>query len=139
MSLTFGTPGRFTPPADRAVELARRAEAEGFDAVWWPWRVMGWTPDSVWTEDLTPLAAHQRSPHVHFDPLVMMGAAGAATERIRVGVCVTDAIHRHPALLAQEALTVDHLARGRSILGLGAGERMNVTPYGLEWDKPVGK
>jgi phthiodiolone/phenolphthiodiolone dimycocerosates ketoreductase len=139
MPLTFGTPGRFTPPADRALEFARRAEADGFDAVWWPWRVMGWTPDSMWSEDLTPLAAQQRSPHVHFDPLVMMGAAGAATERIRVGVCVTDAIYRHPALLAQEALTVDHLAGGRSILGLGAGERMNVTPYGLDWDKPVGR
>jgi phthiodiolone/phenolphthiodiolone dimycocerosates ketoreductase len=76
---------------------------------------------------------------VYFDPLVMMGAAGAATERIRVGVCVTDTIHRHPAMLAQETLTADHLAEGRAVLGLGSGERMNVEPYGVEWHKPVGR
>ena len=45
------------PPADRAVENAKRAEAKGYDAVWWPCHLMGWHPDSVWTEDLTPLAA----------------------------------------------------------------------------------
>ena len=100
---------------------------------------MGWIPDSVWTEDMTALVKYQANPHVHFDPLTMMGAAGAATERIRVGVNVTDTIRRHPAMLAQAALTVDHLARGRSILGLGSGERMNVVPYGIEWRKPVGR
>ena len=127
------------PPASKAVEFAQQAEADGFDAIWWPWHLMGWIPDSVWTDDMTALANYQSSPHVYFDPLVMMGAAGAATERIKVGVCVTDTIHRHPAMLAQEALTVDHLAEGRSILGLGSGERMNVSPYGLEWEKPVGR
>lgn len=127
------------PPASRAVELAQRAEADGFDAIWWPCHLMGWIPDSVWTPEITALAVHQPNPHVHFDPLMMMGAVGAATERIRVGVSVTDTIRRHPAMLAQESLTVDHLARGRSILGLGSGERLNVVPYGIEWSKPVGR
>jgi phthiodiolone/phenolphthiodiolone dimycocerosates ketoreductase len=139
MRVTLGVPGQIMPPASRAIELARRAEADGFDAVWWPCHLMGWHPDSVWTEDLTPLAAVQPNPHVYFEPLTMMGAVGAATERIRVGVAVTDLIRRHPAMLAQQALTVDHLARGRSILGLGSGERLNVTPYGIEWRKPVGR
>jgi phthiodiolone/phenolphthiodiolone dimycocerosates ketoreductase len=127
------------PPASKAIEFAQQAEADGFDTIWWPWHLMGWVPDAVWNEDFTELANFQSNPHLFFDPLIMMGAAGAATERIRVGVCVTDTIHRHPAMLAQESLTVDHLARGRSILGLGSGERMNVTPYGLEWEKPVGR
>jgi phthiodiolone/phenolphthiodiolone dimycocerosates ketoreductase len=127
------------PPASKAIEFAQQAEADGFDAIWWPWHLMGWVPDAVWNEDFTELANFQSNPHLFFDPLIMMGAAGAATERIRVGVCVTDTIHRHPGMLAQESLTVDHLARGRSILGLGSGERMNVTPYGLEWEKPVGR
>src|SRR6202012_5595648 len=85
------------------------------------------------------LAAYQSNPHVHLDPLMMMGAAGAATERIRVGVGVTDTMRRHPAVLAQAALTADHLARGRAILGLGSGERMNITPYGIEGAGPVGR
>ena len=139
MSVTIGVPGQIMPPARRAIELAQRAEADGFDAVWWPCHLMGWHPDSVWTEDLTPLASVQRSPHVYFEPLTMMGAIGAVTERIRVGVAVTDVIRRHPAMLAQQALTVDHLARGRAILGLGSGERLNVTPYGIDWRRPVGR
>ena len=83
---------------------------------------MGWHPDSVWTEDLTPLAAVQPNPHTYFDPLLMMGAVGAATDRIRVGSVVTDLIRRNPAMVAQQMLTLDHLTRGRAILGLGSGE-----------------
>jgi phthiodiolone/phenolphthiodiolone dimycocerosates ketoreductase len=139
MEVTVGVPGRIIPPASKAVELAQKAEADGFDAMWWPDHLMGWLPDSMWTPETTPLAESQPNPHIHFDPLVMMGAAGAATERLRVGVCVTDTIRRHPAMLAMEALTVSHLAQGRAILGLGSGERMNVVPYGIEWRKPVSR
>jgi phthiodiolone/phenolphthiodiolone dimycocerosates ketoreductase len=139
MRVTLGAPGRIMPPADKAIEFAQRAEADGFDAIWWPCHLMGWLPDSTWTPDWTELAKYQENPHVHFDPLIMMGAAGAATSKIRVGVCVTDTIRRHPAMLAQAAVTVDHLSQGRAILGLGSGERMNVTPYGMDFDKPVGK
>ncbi len=139
MRVTLGAPGRIIPPAAKAIELAQRAEADGFDAMWWPCHLMGWIPDSVWTEDMTPLAGFQENPHIHFDPLMMMGAAGAATEKINLGVSVTDTIRRHPAMLAQAALTADHLSSGRAILGLGSGERMNVTPYGIEWSKPVGR
>lgn len=137
--VTLGAPGRIMPPAGKAIEFAQRAERDGFDAIWWPCHLMGWIPDSVWTEDMTELARYQDSPHVHLDPLIMMGAAGAATTTIRVGMCVTDTIRRHPAMLAQAALTVDHLAGGRAIIGLGSGERMNITPYGMEWSKPVGR
>jgi phthiodiolone/phenolphthiodiolone dimycocerosates ketoreductase len=139
MRVTLGAPGRIMPPAAKAVEFAQRAEADGFDAIWWPCHLMGWIPDSVWTEDMTELARYQDNPHVHFDPLMMMGAAGAATKSIKVGVCVTDTVRRHPAMLAQAALTADHLSSGRAILGLGSGERMNVTPYGMDFDKPVGR
>ena len=138
--MTLGAPGRIMPPAAKAIEFAQRAEADGFDAIWWPCHLMGWTPDSVWTEELhRARQATSRTRTTYFDPLMMMGAAGAATGRIKVGVCVTDTIRRHPAMLAQEALTVDHLAGGRAILGLGSGERMNVAPYGMEWHKPVGR
>jgi phthiodiolone/phenolphthiodiolone dimycocerosates ketoreductase len=137
--VTLGAPGRIMPPAGKAIEFAQRAEQDGFDAIWWPCHLMGWVPDSVWTEDWTELARYQPNPHEYFDPLMMMGAAGAATERIKVGVCVTDTIRRHPAMLAQAMLTADHLSGGRAILGLGSGERMNVQPYGMEWHKPVGR
>jgi phthiodiolone/phenolphthiodiolone dimycocerosates ketoreductase len=139
VNIEFGAPGTIMPPADKAVDNARRAEADGYESIWWPSHLMGWHPESVWTEDITPLARVQANPHTYFDPLVMMGVAGAATERIRVGVVVTDVITRHPAVLAQEALTLDHVTKGRAILGLGSGEQLNITPYGMQWDKPVGR
>ena len=132
-------PGQIMPPASAAVKFAQRAEADGFDAIWWPDHLMGWHPDSLWTPDLTPLAASQANPHTYFDPLVMMGAVGAQTTRLRVGVVVTDLIRRHPAVLAQTMLTLDHLTEGRAILGLGSGEQLNIRPYGLPWDKPVAR
>ncbi len=90
--LELGVPGQIMPPAAAAVTFAQRAEADGFDAIWWPDHLMGWHPDSLWTADLTPLAASQANPHTYFDPLVMMGAVGAQTSRLRVGVVVTDLI-----------------------------------------------
>ncbi|MHC1560987.1 LLM class flavin-dependent oxidoreductase [Actinomycetospora sp. C-140] len=137
--IELGVPGQIMPPAAAAVKFAQRSEAEGFDAVWWPDHLMGWHPDTMWTRDLTPLADVQPNPHVYFDPAVMMGVVGAATERIRVGVCVTDLIRRHPAMAAQTALTLDHVTQGRAIIGLGSGEQLNATPYGMPFDKPVAR
>lgn len=139
MRIELGVPGQIMPPASAAVKFAQRAEADGFDAVWWPDHLMGWHPDTLWTPDLTPLAGSQPNPHTFFDPLVMMGAVGAQTTRLRVGVVVTDLIRRHPAVLAQTMLTLDHLTGGRAVLGLGSGEQLNVRPYGLPWEKPVSR
>ena len=139
MPIELGIPGQIMPPADRAVALARRNEAAGFDAVWWPDHLMGWHPDSVWTEDLTPLAAVQPNPHQYFDPLLMMGVVGSQLERMKVGVVVTDLLRRQPAVLAQTMLTLDHATKGKAILGLGSGERLNISPYGMPFNKPVSR
>ena len=72
-----GRPGTIMPPADKAVEIAKRAEADGYDSIWWPSHLMGWHPESVWTEDITPLAKFQANPHTYFDPLVMMPVSSA--------------------------------------------------------------
>lgn len=139
MDIELGIPGAIMPPAGKAVAFAQRMEQAGFDAVWWPDHLMGWHPDSVWTPDLTPLAEVQASPHIYFDPLVMMGVVGAQLERMRVGTCVTDLLRRHPAAMAQTLLTLDHLTRGKAILGVGSGEQLNITPYGMDFSKPVAK
>ena len=69
----------------------------------------------------------------------MMSAVAANTSKIKVAVGVTDLIRRHPAMLAQAVLTVDHIAKGRTILGLGSGEQCNISPYGFSFDQPVSK
>ena len=52
---------------------------------------------------------------------------------------MVDTVRRHPALLAQSALTIDHLAKGRFVLGLGSGETENTVPYGFDFAKPVSR
>jgi len=139
VEIEFGAPGQIIPPVDRGIAAGVKMEQAGYDGVWWPDHLMGWHPDSIWTEDVTPLAAHQSSSHVYVDPYLMMGGVGAQTERIKVGSCVTDLLRRHPASVAQSLLTLDHMTKGRAILGVGTGEKLNIEPYGIEWSKPVGK
>lgn len=61
--------------------------------------------------------------------------AAQATERLRVGSFVYDNDFRHPALLAQEAATIDVLTEGRFDFGIGAGWlRSEYDAAGLPFD-----
>ena len=53
--------------------------------------------------------------------------------RLRLGISVTDASRRNPAVTAQAAATLHLLTRGRAILGIGVGEREGNEPYGVDW------
>jgi probable F420-dependent oxidoreductase len=93
-------------------ELARRAESLGYDVL-----VM---PDHL-DRQLSPLAA--------------LGAAAAATTRIRLGAFVFANDYRHPLVLAREAATLDFLSGGRFELGLGAGwMRSDYRALGLTYE-----
>ena len=54
-------------------------------------------------------------------PLPALAAAAAVTSRLRLGTFVLNNDLRHPAVLAQEAATVDLISNGRLDLGMGAG------------------
>ena len=54
-------------------------------------------------------------------PFVALGAAAAATTRIRLATTVIDNDFRHPVMLAKEVATLDVLSDGRVDLGIGAG------------------
>jgi len=69
----------------------------------------------------------------------ILSALAVKTKRLKLGSCVTDPHRKHPAVLAQTVMTIDHLSNGRAILGIGAGEAMNLDPYGIKWDKPVSR
>jgi phthiodiolone/phenolphthiodiolone dimycocerosates ketoreductase len=137
--ITVGAPGNVTPPFENVIKAAQRNEQQGYDVIWWYDHLMSWWPQSIWTPDLVPPAKLQPNPHIHLDVIATMGAVGVSTERIKLGTSVTDAARRPPAMLAQEFLTLDHITKGRAILGIGAGEACNAAPYGIACNKPVSR
>lgn len=67
----------------------------------------------------------------------LLSALAARTSRIRLGVLVSSNTFRHPALLAKEAVTVDHVSDGRLILGMGTGWNVDEhRRYGLDLPEP---
>lgn len=71
-------------------------------------------------------------PNAH----TLLSAMGALTKRIKLSTSVTDPYRRHPVEIAQGIATLDRLTKGRAVLGIGAGEVMNLEPFGIEWRRP---
>ena len=58
------------------------------------------------------------------EPWTLLGALAASSERVRLGTLVTNITYRNPALLAKQAITIDHLSDGRLEVGIGAAGTM---------------
>jgi probable F420-dependent oxidoreductase len=103
-------PGSLDPR--RAAEIARAAEAAGFDGLW--------------------LAETEH------DPFLAAGAALAATHRLEVGTGVAVAFARSPIVIAQTAFDLAALGEGRFQLGLGTQVRGHVERrFGMPWSAPA--
>ncbi|HEX9695389.1 MAG TPA: LLM class flavin-dependent oxidoreductase [Actinomycetota bacterium] len=133
LKIGFQDPTR--PPHRLSQIVARLADRLRFDSYWFLDHFMGVVPPGMWSSDLTQAARVIRSPDEFFDPFVSVGAIGARTKRVRLGISVTDTVRLHPAWIARAALTLQHTTKGRFILGIGAGERENLEPYGLSADR----
>jgi phthiodiolone/phenolphthiodiolone dimycocerosates ketoreductase len=128
---------RTTLPLD--VAQLDRLDSGRYHSIWLPDHMVSFWPDSIWTPEFTDLAAVSPSPHRHLDGLAVAAAAAALTKNTPLATSVVDTVRRHPSLLAQSALTIDHLANGRFILGLGSGESENILPYGFDFARPVSR
>ena len=97
----------------QGIELVRYAEDKGFDAVW------------------------QADSRLVRDAVVPMAAFGATSSRIKIGSGVIDCWTRNPARLASTFSTLDDLAPGRYICGLGAWWDPLASKVGIERLKPL--
>jgi phthiodiolone/phenolphthiodiolone dimycocerosates ketoreductase len=110
-----------------------------YHSIWLPDHMVSFWPDSIWTTEFTDLATTSPSPHRHLDGMAVAAAVAVLTKHVPIATSVIDTVRRHPSLLAQSALTIDHLSRGRFILGLGSGETENTVPYGFDFAKSVSR
>jgi alkanesulfonate monooxygenase SsuD/methylene tetrahydromethanopterin reductase-like flavin-dependent oxidoreductase (luciferase family) len=81
--------------------------------------------DSAWVVD------HFVNPYRFegdwFEGWTLLAALASRTSIIRVGTLVTNIIYRNPALIARQALTIDHISGGRLELGIGATSARDVS------------
>lgn len=106
---------------DQVLELARGAEASGFDLV----TVMDhfYQIPGVGPEDSAMLESYST-----------LAALAASTSRVKLGALVTGVTYRNPALLAKTVTTLDVISKGRAILGLGAAwNEAEHIGYGFEF------
>ena len=123
------------------LDLSRLGDLDSgrYHSIWLPDHMVSFWPDSLWTPEFTDLASASPSPHRHLDGLAVASATAVLTKNVPLVSAVVDTVRRHPAMLAQTALTIDHLSRGRFILGLGSGESENTLPYGFDFARPVSR
>ena len=88
--------------------------------------------ESAWNWDhFYPLAEPYDGPNL--EGWTMLAALAQATTRIRLGAMVNGMHHRHPAVTANMAATLDIISNGRFELGMGAGwNEMESAAYGIE-------
>lgn len=139
MSIKVGLAANPIPPLELTVAAAAQAESEGYDSLWYPDHLMGWFPKAVWTPENSSIVNLLPSPHLYLDTTITMAVVGRATSRVLLGTGVTDPIRRPPPELARTFLTLSHVTEGRAQLGIGAGERENIEPYGLDYRFQVSK
>jgi alkanesulfonate monooxygenase SsuD/methylene tetrahydromethanopterin reductase-like flavin-dependent oxidoreductase (luciferase family) len=111
------------PETASLLALAERAEALGFDSIW--------VGDS--------LLARPRH-----DALTLLTAVAARTRKVELGTAVLLPALRNPVLLAHQVATLDRIAEGRMILGVGIASdwpniRAEFEAAGVPFDKRVGR
>lgn len=113
----------------------------GADSFWVGDHLNAMFPRAIATEQYLGVAKYVPRIDAQLEPWTILGQVAARHRftRVRLGIGVTDASRRHPAITAQAAATLHLTSRGRAILGMGVGEREGNQPYGTDWSRPVAR
>ena len=95
------------------VRLAPKAESSGFESVW---------------------VAETR---ITRDAVVPMVAIAGATERVRVGSAIMNVFTRGPVVIAITFVSLEEVAPGRIVMGLGTGSPLVLAPQGEPFERPL--
>lgn len=101
----------FMPPFDGLADVERMADLAVLA------EETGWDGFFVW--DHLRYAAPVRDI---LDPYTCLAVMAARTSRITLGPMVTPLIRRRPQVVARQAVTLDHLSKGRLVMGFGIGD-----------------
>ncbi len=112
-----------TPRLDFMFEGTKKAEDCGFFGVFY----------ADHTVMLPP------GPGTCYDAYSFLTALAMITKKVKLCTGVSDCHRFHPALMAHKVATLDQISNGRGMIGLGAGEAMNIDMYGLNRVKSVSK
>lgn len=100
-----------SPSMDDVIRRAQRAEEVGLDTGW-----------------LAQIFSH--------DAINLLALVGRETQRIELGTAVVPTYPRHPAVMAQAALTTQAACQGRFTLGIGLSHKMVIEGmYGLSYTR----
>ena len=104
------TPDR---PVAEVATLAEHAESAGFETVF--------------------CSSHYNNR----DPFVALSRVAAATETVQLGPGVVNPYETHPVALASGVATLDEVSGGRTVFGIGAGDRSTLANLGIERERPL--
>jgi len=108
------------------LDMARAIEDLGYDAIWVGEHLLYRWPD--------------REPRGPWEAWTLMAGLAAVTSRVTIGPLVACTSFHNPALLAKQAATIDEIADGRFILGLGAGwNETEFRAFGFPFDRRIAR
>ena len=103
-------PSRDGDTLDEVMKEVELTEQLGFDALW-----LG--------------EHHFDGICIYIDPVTFSAAVAARTKRVKIGYAVAQMSLHHPMHMAEQLALIDHISKGRLIVGLGRGTNYNIYDY----------
>ena len=137
--MKFGIATNLTWFGAPVADIARSAEAMGFESLWMGEHIF--IPVEIKKPSLHGVTLPSNYKHMP-NPFIWLTAAAMVTTRLKLGMDVCLLPQRHPLILAKEVASLDHISNGRLVFGVGGGwieEEAEIMgfPFKERWAKTV--